>query len=143
MYRKGKTRDFISMYLGGIIFVMIIFGTSINFGQVLMRSVIEEKNSRIVEVIASSVTPFQMMAGKIVGRGLLVLTQVAIYLTVSTTAAAWSGMALPVADDLGWFLAYALAGYFLYAALFAAVGSIFETEQEAQQVFRYLKERRN
>ncbi len=126
--------DALQAFMTPMIYVMILFFAVFLSSQVLMRSIIAERSNRVMELLISSITPQVLMAGKIVGLGLLVLTQVTIYLTVSTTAAAWSGMALPVLTDLGWFLAFALAGYFLYAALFAAVGSIFETEQEAQQV---------
>ncbi len=134
---QGETlteADALQAFMTPMIYVMILFFAVFLSSQVLMRSIIAERSNRIMELLISSITPQALMAGKIVGLGLLVLTQVTIYLTVSTTAAAWSGMALPVLADLGWFLAYALAGYFLYAALFAAVGSVFETEQEAQQV---------
>ena len=64
-------------YFGAIIFVMILYFMVIMNGQTLMRSVIDEKNSRIMEVLISSVTPFQLLAGKVVGMGAAALTQVA------------------------------------------------------------------
>ncbi len=65
----GKTRDFMATYFGALIFVMIVFSSVIGFGQILMRSVIEEKSSRIMEVLISSVSPFQLMMGKVFGLG--------------------------------------------------------------------------
>ncbi|MEE9466065.1 MAG: ABC transporter permease [Candidatus Neomarinimicrobiota bacterium] len=131
---KITEADAMQAFMTPMIYVMILFFAVFLSSQVLMRSIIAERSNRVVEILLSSITAQDLMAGKIIGLGFLVLTQVAIYLTVSSGAAYLSGMPLPAPADLGWFLAFALAGYFLYAALFAAVGSLFETEQEAQQV---------
>jgi len=137
----GKKRDFLTMYLGGILFVMIIFGTIIGFGQILMRSIIEEKNNRIVEVIASSVTPFQMMAGKIVGLGMASMTQVAAWMALGlgmygfrdslSISAEISGVIFnPV--FMAFFVVYLVLGYILYSTFFALIGSIVNTDKETQ-----------
>lgn len=137
----GKERDFLTVYLGGIIFVMIIFATVIGFGQILMRSIIEEKNSRIVEVIISSVSPFQMMAGKIVGLGLASLTQVGVWILMGLGIYSYRG-SLNISVDiinvifnpyfLIYFVLYLVLGYLLYSTLFALVGSIVNSDKEAQ-----------
>ncbi|MFH2035076.1 MAG: ABC transporter permease [Candidatus Zixiibacteriota bacterium] len=138
---SGESRDFMSMYLGGIIFVMIIFGSVINFGQVLMRSVIEEKNSRIVEVIASSVTPFQMMTGKIIGLGLASLTQILIWFVMGFVLYSMRGSFDVPAEIMGtlfnpvfifFFISYMIVGYLLFSSLFALIGSIVNSDKEAQ-----------
>ena len=67
----------------GMLFAVIIFFFVFLFGAYVMRGVIEEKTSRIVEVIISSVRPFQLMMGKIIGVGLVALTQVAIWIVFS------------------------------------------------------------
>jgi len=64
---KGEAIPFQIKYFGGIIFVMLMFGMIITYGTMVMRSVIEEKNSRIMEVLVSSVSPFELMLGKIMG----------------------------------------------------------------------------
>ncbi len=137
----GKTRDFMTMYLAGIVFVMIIFGTIISFGQILMRSVIEEKNSRIVEVIASSVSPFQMMAGKIIGLGLASMTQVAAWMAMGTIVYGMRGSLNIPADISGilfnpvfmaFFVVFLVLGYILYSTFFALIGSIVNTDKETQ-----------
>ena len=137
----GKERDFLTMYIAGIIFVMIIFITVITYGQVLMRTVIEEKNSRIIEVMVSSVSPFQLMAGKIIGLGLANLTQVGIWIAIGLGIYSFKGSLDISADIAGvifnpvfivFFLCYLIIGYLLFSTLFALVGSIVNTEKEAQ-----------
>jgi ABC-2 type transport system permease protein len=137
----GKERDFMTIYLGGIIFVMIIFMTIIGYGQILMRSVIEEKSSRIIEVMISSVSPFQLMTGKIIGLGLASLTQVGIWLAIGLGVYAYRGN-LNISADIsgiifnpifiGYFIIYLVIGYILYSTLFALIGSICNTDKEAQ-----------
>ncbi len=137
----GKQRDFMTMYMGGIVFVLIIFGTVIGFGQILMRSIIEEKNSRIVEVIASSVSPFQMMAGKIIGLGLASLTQVAVWVGIALIIYSAKG-SLNISGDIAdivfnpvfifFFIVYLILGYILYSTIFALIGSIVNSDKEAQ-----------
>lgn len=137
----GKERDFLTLYLGGIIFVMIIFGTVIGYGQVLMRSVIEEKNSRIIEVLVSSVSPFQLMAGKVIGLGMASLTQVFIWGIIGAGLYFFRGSLDISADIAGvlfnpvfifFFVAFLLVGYIMFSTLFALIGSIVNTDKEAQ-----------
>jgi len=120
---------------------MIIFITVITYGQVLMRTVIEEKNSRIIEVMVSSVSPFQLMAGKIIGLGLANLTQVGIWIAIGLGIYSFKGSLDISADIAGvifnpvfivFFLCYLIIGYLLFSTLFALVGSIVNTEKEAQ-----------
>ncbi len=137
----GKERDFMTMYMGGIIFVMIIFMTVIGYGQILMRSVIEEKNSRVIEVMVSSVSSFQLMAGKIIGLGLASLTQVAVWIIIGLGIYSYRG-ALNVSADISsvifnpvlivFFVLFLIIGYILYSTLFALIGSLCNTDKEAQ-----------
>ncbi|HSN60752.1 MAG TPA: ABC transporter permease, partial [Ferruginibacter sp.] len=140
-----------------IYMMMIIYGTQV------MRGVMEEKTNRIAEVIVSSVKPFQLMLGKIIGIGAVGLTQFAIWIVimvvlqsaiplifpdlmqqVTSGAAAdvddnmmatiTQGLSsLPLAKILFLFLFYFLAGYLTYASLFAAVGSVVSEDQQDAQ----------
>jgi len=115
------------------------------YGSQVMRGVIEEKTSRIVEVVISSVKPFQLMLGKIIGIGLVGLTQFLLWIILSSFAAKFSSSDLlpnsilsaiqtvPVGYIMVTFLIYFLGGYLLYSALFAAVGSAVDNETETQQ----------
>jgi ABC-2 type transport system permease protein len=151
---------------GFLIYLVILI-----YGMGVMRGVMEEKTNRIAEVIISSVRPFQLMMGKIVGIALVGLTQFLLWLILTgslqfllplfipelrqamhpSSAAGMDAMSkVPTSELAGifntlsnqhWslilscFLFYFLGGYFLYAAMFAAVGSLVnEDQQEAQQM---------
>jgi ABC-2 type transport system permease protein len=115
------------------------------YGSQVMRGIIEEKTSRIVEVVISSVKPFQLMLGKILGIGLVGLTQFVLWIILSSLATKVTSnnvmpfnvlsalQTIPVGFILTTFLIYFLGGYLLYSALFAAVGSAVDNETETQQ----------
>jgi len=134
----------------GIACAILIYLSLFIYGAQVMRGVIEEKTSRIIEVIISSVKPFQLMLGKIIGVGLVGLTQFSAWIILSIVAtkilghsvsSTPGGMAsalavlqtIPFGPLLAFFIFYFLAGYLLYSALFAAVGSAVDSETETQQ----------
>lgn len=137
----GKSRDFMAVYLGAFIFVMIIFSSVIGFGQVLMRSVIEEKGSRIMEVLVSSVSPFQLMMGKVIGLGAANLTQIAVWVAMGVGLYMMRG-SIPMPAEvsgavfnpliIAFFVVFLIIAYLMYSSLFAFVGSICTTDKEAQ-----------
>jgi len=137
----GKKREFVSVYFGAFIFIMIIFMSVIGFGQILMRSVIEEKNSRIMEVLVSSVSPFQLMLGKVVGLGAANLTQIAIWVGIGVMIFSnRAALSVPaeVADIvfnpilIVFFVIFLIIAYVMYASIFAFIGSICNSDKEAQ-----------
>ncbi|MFQ5607889.1 MAG: ABC transporter permease [Candidatus Zixiibacteriota bacterium] len=140
----GKSKDFIGIFFGMMIFAMIIFMMVINYGQALMRSVIEEKNSRIMEVIVSSVTPFQLMLGKVLGLGAAALTQILAWFALGLAARLSMGSAgFPeeVTQSISvlfnpifvtFFVLYLGLGFLFYSAIFAGIGAIVTSDKEAQ-----------
>jgi ABC-2 type transport system permease protein len=139
----GNAVSFQVKYFGAMIFVMLIYMMILLYGQTVMRSVIEEKNSRIMEVMMSSVSPFQLMAGKLIGLGAAALTQVAIWIAMALIMMGISGSMAVQMDPsimrvvfnplvLVFFALYLISGYFLYSTLFAVIGSLVNTEKEAQ-----------
>lgn len=152
---------------GAILIYFFIF----MFGVQVMRGVIEEKTSRIVEIIISSVKPFQLMMGKIAGIALVGLTQFLLWVvltgTITTVVTGLMGVDLsevntptqelmdganmpsvsgievndifksletiPITQIFISFIFYFLAGYLLYGALFAAIGSAVDSEADTQQ----------
>jgi len=134
----------------GIACAILIYMCLFIYGAQVMRGVIEEKTSRIIEVIISSVKPFQLMLGKIIGVGLVGLTQFGAWIILSIISTKIVGhaftstpggimSALSVLSTIHFgtvlvcFIFYFLAGYLLYSALFAAVGSAVDSETETQQ----------
>jgi ABC-2 type transport system permease protein len=119
--------------------ILIIHGTQI------MQGVIEEKSSRVVEVITSAVSPTELMAGKLGGICLLALTQLGIWLATAVllttpgiigALATMPAGALPSIPGvvLANFIVLFLLGFFLFSTLYAMIGAAFNSVQEAQQV---------
>ncbi len=126
-----------------IILMMMLYITTLMWGQAVLTGVIEEKANRVVEVIVSAVPPIHLLAGKLLGVGAAGLTQflvwafsLALVSAVGASSAAASGARLPEVTPLllASFVLYFLLGYLLYSALFAAVGSCVNTQQEAQSL---------
>ncbi len=127
-------------FYASFIMVMILYMSLLLYGINVMRSVVEEKTSRIMEVMLSVAQPKEMMAGKILGVGAVGLTQVAIW---GATASVYTGATVFAArDQLKGFLSptllisfavFFLLGYTLYSTLYAAIGAMVNSEQEAQQ----------
>jgi len=108
---------------------MGIFGTS----QGMLTSVIEEKNSRVVEVLLSSITPFQLMAGKILGLVALGFSIMSVWGIVAYGAALRHHVSdLFNVAGVGYFLIFFVLGFLLFSSLFAAVGAMCNSTKEAQ-----------
>ncbi|HWS18015.1 MAG TPA: ABC transporter permease, partial [Candidatus Elarobacter sp.] len=129
------------MFLATLGMVMVMYVSVLLYGVNVMRSILEEKTSRIMEVMLSIASAKDMMAGKIMGVGAVGLTQVGIWaLTAgifsSGTLVATAGMIKGVLSIklLLCFGVFFLLGYVLYSTLCAAVGSMVNSEQEAQQM---------
>ncbi|HEY7180893.1 MAG TPA: ABC transporter permease [Blastocatellia bacterium] len=126
------------------ILVIFIYITVLLYGMTVMRGVIEEKQSRIIEVLLASVRPFDLLLGKVLGIGLVGLTQYAVWavsgLALSAVAAGGAIMVagfdmpkIPVSLMI-FFITYYLLGYFLYAALYAMIGAMVSSEDDGQQL---------
>jgi len=127
----------------GIGFVMYL--AILMYGQIILGAVIEEKETRIAEILFSSVKPFTLMMGKLVGVSLVALTQLAIWATAFTAFAVFgmsvlSSRGLPTSipripfSHYVYFVLFFLLGYFIYATIYALVGSMVTTSQEGGQL---------
>lgn len=125
--------DFGAVYLKAVGLVMVLFFALIPASRILMRSVIEEKSNRVIEILLSSVSPLELMVGKVVGLGLVGLTLLAAWATTGGLLSWRFGRELPISlDEMGVFFAFFLPGYFLFAGVLGAVGSLCRAEREAQ-----------
>jgi len=125
-------------FAGPYFYIMLLFFAIFMSSQILMRSVLEERQNRVVEVLVSSVTPRQLMSGKILGLGAMGLVQVVIYLVVAQVVAVYNGMSIVSVTSLVGFIVYFIPGFLLFAAFYAAVGSMFTSEQEAQSISGFM-----
>ncbi len=120
--------------------VFVMFISLMSYGIMVMRAVLDEKSSRITEVLLCSTSADELMAGKVIGIGALGVTQVAIWFIAAALIVAASPMAGVAAQALqsggsviGWFAFYYILGYLLYSSIYAAVGASFNSPDEAQQ----------
>ncbi|MDT8325218.1 MAG: ABC transporter permease, partial [Bacteroidota bacterium] len=136
---KGeKESGFLESFGLSYVFLIFMLIMILSSGQMLVRSMVEEKSNRIVEILVSSCSPMDLMFGKIVGISMLALVQVLFWTLIGVTlvyAAQLSNLPL---ENLWLMVLYFFLGFLFYAALFVAVGSLASTEQEAQQITGYL-----
>ena len=128
-------------FLEIVVMVMLIYMAVLLYGISVMRSVLEEKTSRVVEVLLSSASSTELMAGKILGVGAVGLTQILVWVIMAGVVALPSLAAQPNFSDLQlspWvmaaFVLFFLLGYLLYSTMYATIGAITTTEQEGQQL---------
>jgi len=137
---------FLTAYMGSILLYMVILIYSV----AVMRATLEEKTSRIVEIVISSMKPWHLMLGKILGVGAVGLTQMAVWFLsgaimmlvgLPAMLAARPEMGtmdqfqefLPGLGLLGLFISFFVFGYFMFSGLYAAVGAMCNSDEEAQQ----------
>ena len=116
------------------IFTFLLFLTIVSVSQALITSTIEEKGNRVIEVLLSSVSPYQLMAGKIFGTCAVGLTLMTIWSTAGFAGLAMRGINLVDAGQLILCVAYYLLGFLLIASLMVAAGSACNTLKEAQNL---------
>jgi len=135
---ERETEELIADYIAPFIFMFLLFLGIFTGGQLLLRAVLEERSSRVIEVLLSTVSYNELMGGKILGLGLLGLTQSAIYLIAGFFAGAYYDLSiLTPAVGLLYFV-YFILGYLLYAGIYIGVGALFDSEQEAQQAIQII-----
>jgi ABC-2 type transport system permease protein len=139
----AEKRDSGGFWAGFVIAFMIYLNLAI-YGQMIMSAVVEEKETRIAEILFSSAKPFQLLMGKLVGVALAGLTQFAIWVSSAAILIAFvvpmlmaSGLNVPIPEitvpAIIYFLIFFVLGFFLYASIFALIGSIVTTIQEGGQ----------
>src|SRR6185437_811525 len=140
---SGELSILISFFVAFVLYMTIFF-----YGQIVLRGVMEEKQTRVAETVVSSVRPETLLFGKILGVGAVAAAQLAILAIVSAVFigdrasilarmhVAAPALALPHIAPLTALLlvVYFILGYVVYSALFAAIGSMVSSEQDAQQV---------
>jgi ABC-2 type transport system permease protein len=138
--KSGEKEEagFETVFLSAYLFLMMLFMLIMISGQMLVRSILEEKSNRIVEVLVSSCTPTELMAGKVLGLSGLGFTQIGFWTLIGVAVSLQFGISLVTVGVAGLLIVYFVLGYLFYAAVFIGAGSPLNTEQEAQQVTSYL-----
>lgn len=127
--------------------LIVLYMAIVLYASNVMRSVVQEKTNRVVEIMAAAAKPRALMVGKILGVGSVGLLQLGLWVAMAVTTMTYRSTILGVfgvaagdwsvppmqAADVAVILAYFLLGYFLYASLFASIGAMVSSDQEAQQ----------
>jgi len=141
---KGDEKDTDGVFIASFIIGLMIYITLAIYGQMILAAVVEEKETRIAEILFSSARPFELMMGKLTGVGLAGLTQLGIWITsalvlvgfgMAQMSAAGMNISIPNISPLMviLFFVYFLLGFFIYASIFALIGSMVTTVQEGGQ----------
>ena len=143
-----STSDIVAGYVIAYVGIMLIFMSIYLYGYGVAMGVAEEKGSRIMEILVNAATPFQLMAGKILGIGAAGLTQMTAFVAVGIGAlllqtpiedallgSTTGGLNLDITSSsitLLLLLVYFILGFLLYASLFAAMGALVKRQEEVQ-----------
>jgi len=137
---KGEEKEsgFLETFFSAYILIMVLMFLIMTSAQLLIRSVVEEKSNRVIEVLLSSCSARDLMVGKILGLSGLGLLQIFVWGLIGMGFAMKSGANIFAIDQLLLSAVYVVLGYLLYSAIFVAAGSPVTTEHEAQQITQYV-----
>lgn len=125
-------------YVTGLVTGILLFMAIMISGQLIAQGVVEEKTSRVVELLLSTVRPWQLMAGKVLGIGLVGLGQVALVVLAGVGTALGLGLVDTSTIDLGtaavWALVWFVVGFVSYALLMAGLGALVSRQEDVGAV---------
>jgi len=145
--RAPHRQDHESAIVSVTVLFFLMYMVIMLYGMNVARSIIEEKTSRIFEVLLATIRPEEMMAGKILGVGSVGLTQVGIWLSAAmllsggAIVASGGGQGIHLsltAAQIVYFIVYFILGYAFYSSIAAALGAMTNSEQELQQLNLFL-----
>jgi ABC-2 type transport system permease protein len=138
--KKGGSANFII----GFLFAAFLIMPSLIYGMETMRGIIQEKTDRVVEILISSMSPTQLLSGKITGIALVGLTQITVWLIIAAVAASFGATTAAMAGInvtqfvrpmmFVYFILFFLLAYFTFVCIYAIAGAACNTEKEAQQL---------
>ena len=133
--RVQKKSERITKMMVPFFFMYLMFIGIISTGQHMLSSVIEEKNSRVMEVLLSAVSPFQLMAGKITGLAGIAFTVTGLWGAAAHFAARWQGLNINITGQLLlYFVIYYTLGFLLFSSITVGIGSLCNTIKETQSL---------
>ncbi|HEX5969808.1 MAG TPA: ABC transporter permease [Intrasporangium sp.] len=119
----------------GFAFALLFFLSAVMFGQMIASSVIEEKQSRLVEIIATAIPLRQLLAGKVIGNSVIALAQLVLFTAVGLVAVSfseYSHMLGVLSGAVGWFIAFFAVGFVALACIFAVGGALASRAEDLQ-----------
>ena len=121
------------VYLVALAFGIIFFASALTFGQLIAQSVVEEKQTRIVEILMATVPVRVLLAGKVVGNSLLAFAQIVLIAVLAGVGLLATGQDILLAEvgpSIVWFLVFFVIGFVMLAAMFAAAGALVSRQED-------------
>ena len=140
VYQNEKDQDsnFLYSFFASLTLVILLMMMILSSGGMLVRSILEEKSNRLIEILISSCTPMELLTGKIIGLSALGLFQMIVWLLIGFFLVGTNSLPAGVFNHIGLMIIYFILGFIFYTGIFVGIGAIVTTEQESQQVTSYL-----
>ena len=135
---KDKESDFLTVFFSSFVFIILLMIMIMSSGGMLVRSLLEEKSNRLIEILVSSCTPTQLLSGKILGLSMLNLFQIIIWGLIGIALTGAATISPEIFENIGLDLVYFVLGFVFYTGIFVGLGATATTEQEAQQFNSYI-----
>ncbi len=135
---KDKGSDFLTVFFSSFVFIILLMIMIMSSGGMLVRSLLEEKSNRLIEILVSSCTPTQLLTGKIIGLSMLNLFQIVIWGLIGIALTGAATISPEIFENIGLDLVYFVLGFVFYTGIFVGLGATATTEQEAQQFNSYI-----
>jgi len=135
---KESKADFLTIFFSSFIFIMLLMMMILSTGGMLVRSLLEEKSNRLIEILVSSCSKKELLAGKVIALSGLGFTQILIWGVLALVTARTALIPMEAFDNIFPMLGFFILGYVFYVSIFVGIGSIVSTEQEAQQITSYI-----
>ncbi|WP_228452425.1 ABC transporter permease [Rathayibacter toxicus] len=134
---EPSTQDSGLLYLVALVFGIVYLMSAVTFGSMIAQSVVEEKQTRVIEILLSAVSSRTVLAGKVIGNSAMAFAQIALTAVAAIGALVVTGQA-ELASTLGpstaWFVLFFIIGFVLLAALFAASASLVSRQEDVSAV---------
>jgi ABC-2 type transport system permease protein len=141
----SQTGNTTAAFFAAYILFFLMYMVIMLYGMNTARSIIEEKTSRVFEVLLSTIKPDEMLAGKIIGVGAVGITQIGVWMIAAALIGGYMGAASGIAghtlvsgSQIFFFILYFIFGFLIYSSIAAALGAMTNSEQELQQLNMFL-----
>ncbi|MFB2585067.1 ABC transporter permease [Herbiconiux liukaitaii] len=137
LLEPGENGNGFLSYLIGIAFGIVFFMSAVTFGSTIAQSVVEEKQTRVVEILLSTISARELMAGKVVGNSILAFGQIALISAMSVLGLSITGQSAllgMLGPAIAWFIVFFIFGFVLIAALYAATAALVSRQEEVASV---------
>ncbi len=135
---EETSSHFLLLFFTSFIYIILLMMMILSSGGMLIRSLVEEKSNRLIEILVSSCSSDELLTGKVIGLSSLGITQVLIWTSIGLALVVLNLVPAQVFNNILAILIYFALGFIFYTSIFVGIGSIVTTEQEAQQITSYL-----